>query len=103
MGIYRAQVCWSLDDGDFRQGAYSRRHVWGFDGGLEVAASASPAIVPLPLSAEEAVDPEEALVAALASCHMLFFLDFASRSGIDVVSYIDAAEGHMKQAKLLKL
>ncbi|MBV8474695.1 MAG: OsmC family protein, partial [Hyphomicrobiales bacterium] len=68
---------------------------WRFDGGVEVPASSSPLSVKLPLSRADAVDPEEALVAALSSCHMLFFLDFAKRKGFIVDSYVDEAIGTM--------
>ena len=95
MSIYEATVRWTCGDGDFLSDDYSRGHVWTFDGGIEVPASASPDIVPLPKSIAEAVDPEEAFVASLASCHMLFFLSLAARRGIHVASYEDAATGHM--------
>ena len=78
---YRASVRWNRDGADFTDKKYSRGHVWAFDGGVEVTASSSRLSVPLPHSIAAAVDPEEALVASLASCHMLFFLDFASRRG----------------------
>lgn len=84
---------WSLGDGDFLAGRYSRGHEWTFDGGVTVSASASPSIVPLPHSREDAVDPEEAFVAALSSCHMLFFLSLAAADGIVVERYRDAASG----------
>jgi len=93
--VYRATVAWRRDEGDFPKGRYSRRHVWRFDGGIEVPASASPLVVPRPYSAEDAVDPEEAFVAALSSCHMLTFLDLARRAGFTVDTYEDDAEGLM--------
>ena len=92
---HTALVCWRLGDADFLGKRYSRAHTWTFDGGLEVPASSSPHVVPLPMSDAASVDPEEAFVAALSSCHMLWFLDIASRAGHEVVSYEDAAEGHM--------
>ncbi|WP_420141499.1 OsmC family protein [Sphingomonas sp.] len=96
MSEYRAVVRWAAaDDAAFLSRRYSRAHSWTFDGGAEVAASASPQVVPEPLSDPAGVDPEEALVAALASCHMLFFLDLASRDGLDVRSYVDRAIGRM--------
>ena len=97
MGVYRATVQWTLGDGDFTKGRYSRAHRWSFDGGIEVPASASPHVVPLPHSVAEAVDPEEAFVAALSSCHMLFFLSLAAAKKIVVESYRDEAEGVMKK------
>ena len=81
MSQYGAEVVWERGGQDFAGGHYSRAHRWRFDGGLEVAASASPQIVPLPFSDAAAVDPEEAFVASLASCHMLFFLSLPPRAG----------------------
>ena len=97
MSTYQATVRWNRDDGDFLADDYSRGHTWSFDGGIEVPASASPDIVPLPKSVAEAVDPEEAFVASLASCHMLFFLSLAARRRIDVVSYVDNAVGYLEK------
>ncbi len=97
MSVYSAQVVWNCDDSEFIKRRYSREHKWLFDGGIEVTASASPHIVPLPMSSEQAVDPEEAFVAALSSCHMLFFLDYASREGVAVVNYCDRARGIMER------
>jgi organic hydroperoxide reductase OsmC/OhrA len=96
MAQHVATVRWFASPGeDFAKGQYSRAHSWMFDGGAVVAASASPHIVPAPWSDPEAVDPEEAFLASLSSCHMLFFLDFARRSGLIVTSYEDAVEGVM--------
>lgn len=95
--LYQATVTWQRDDGDFAKGRYSRRHVWCFDGGIEVAASASPAVVPQPFAAEDAVDPEEAFIASLSSCHMLTFVDMARRAGFVVDRYDDTAEGEMER------
>jgi organic hydroperoxide reductase OsmC/OhrA len=92
---HRATIRWQRDDGDFRKGRYSRAHSWTFDGGAVVAGSPSPAVVPAPFSDPSAVDPEEAFVAAIASCHMLTFLHLASRAGFDVLSYEDDAVGTM--------
>ena len=94
MSRHVAQVSWRRD-GDFASGRYSRRHQWQFDGGAIVAASASPDVVPPPLSDAGAVDPEEALVASVASCHMLWFLSLARQAGLEVELYADAAEGEM--------
>lgn len=93
--LHTALVRWQLADADFLGRRYSRAHTWTFDGGVVVPASSSPSVVPLPMSAARAVDPEEAFVAALSSCHMLWFLDIASRAGYAVQSYEDAADGHM--------
>jgi organic hydroperoxide reductase OsmC/OhrA len=92
---YRASVRWGRDGATFTDNKYSRRHVWAFDEGLEVPASSSPLSVRVPLSVAAAVDPEEALVAAIASCHMLFFLAFAAHRGFVVDRYEDAAVGTM--------
>lgn len=97
MSEYVATVRWARDTADFRNGRYSRAHVWAFDGGVEVPASASPHVVPAPMSRFEAVDPEEAFVASLASCHMLWFLALAAKRGFVVDRYVDAALGVMEE------
>lgn len=88
-----AKIAWKRDDGDFAKGKYSRAHEMSFDGGVTVPASSSPSVVRVPLSREDAVDPEEMLVASLSSCHMLTFLDVARRAGFVIDSYVDCAEG----------
>lgn len=88
-----ATVEWTRGDAEFTDGRYSRRHAWRFDGGAVVAGSASPHVVPAPFSDPSAVDPEEAFVAALASCHMLWFLSIAAEAGCRVDRYRDAASG----------
>ena len=93
MAEYQATVSWQRDGAKFTDNRYSRGHRWSFDGGIELPASASPHVVPLPLSVEGAVDPEEAFVASLSSCHMLFFLSFAAKRGFVVDSYRDEAIG----------
>jgi organic hydroperoxide reductase OsmC/OhrA len=99
MATYEATIRWSRQSGErFTDGRYSRAHEWLFDGGTRVAASASPHVVRLPFSDPAAVDPEEAFVAALASCHMLFFLSFAAASGFAVESYEDNATGELSKA-----
>lgn len=95
MAQHKASIHWTFKDGDFRKGRYSRAHTWRFDGGLEVAASPSPHVVPAPWSDAAAIDPEEAYVAALASCHMMTFLFLAARAGFEVLSYADDAYGTM--------
>jgi len=96
MSTYTATIRWSrMGDDDFAKGQYSRAHDWVFDGGLTVPASPSPHIVPAPWNDPNGVDPEEAFVASLSSCHMLFFVDFARRAGFVVDSYVDEAEGHL--------
>lgn len=94
MGDYLATVEWRREPAG---GGYSRAHLWRFDGGAEVPASASPQVLKPPLSDPAAVDPEEALVAATSSCHMLFFLSLAERDGFPVLSYRDEAVGTMEK------
>ena len=95
MSRYLAVIEWSRDGARFTDNRYSRAHRWRFDGGVEVPASASPQVVPLPMSAAAAVDPEEAFVASLSSCHMLFFLSLAAKQGFVVDDYRDEAVGVM--------
>jgi organic hydroperoxide reductase OsmC/OhrA len=92
---YRANVKWRRGGATFTDQRYSRGHSWSFDGGVTVPASSSPLSVKLPYSVAEAVDPEEAFVAALASCHMLTFLYVAAKQGFVVDSYTDDAVGEM--------
>ena len=92
---YRATVKWERDGSAFTDQRYSRGHSWSFDGGITVPASSSPLSVRLPYSIAEAVDPEEAFVAAVASCHMLTFLYVAAKQGFVVDAYADDAVGEM--------
>ena len=94
---YRATVVWRQQGEDFSKGRYSRAHEWRFDGGVTVPASASPGVVPAAFVREDAVDPEEAFVASLSSCHMLTFLDLARRAGVVIDSYEDEAVGVMER------
>jgi organic hydroperoxide reductase OsmC/OhrA len=94
MSEHTATVVWQRGDQPFTDNAYSRAHRWVFDGGATIEASAAPDVVPLPMSVAENVDPEEAFVASLASCHMLFFLSLAAKKGYVVDSYTDAALGY---------
>ncbi len=93
MAEYTSVIEWSRDGAAFTDNRYSRAHRWLFDGGIEVPASASPHVVPLPLSVAAAVDPEEAFVASLSSCHMLWFLSIAAKRGFVVDSYRDSSVG----------
>ncbi len=95
---YRASIHWARGAAAFTDKRYSRAHTWRFDGGVEVPASSSPQVVRVPLSVEAAVDPEEALVAALSSCHMLWFLSLAAAGGWRVDDYSDDALGVMGRA-----
>jgi organic hydroperoxide reductase OsmC/OhrA len=92
---YRARITWKRDGERFTDNRYSRGHEWSFDGGVKLPASSSPGNVPLPYSVEAAVDPEEALVASAASCHMLWFLSLAAKRGFVVDTYVDDAAGEM--------
>jgi organic hydroperoxide reductase OsmC/OhrA len=93
MAQHTATIRWERSGDGFLSGKYSREHVWTFDGGLTVSASPSPHVVPVPYSNPAYIDPEEAFVAAVASCHMLTFLYFASREKFQVDSYHDEAVG----------
>lgn len=93
---YAATVVWTRPEGArFTDNRYSRAHEWRFDGGTVVPASSSPLVVPPPLSSAAAVDPEEAFVASLSACHMLFFLFHAAKNGFVIERYEDTAVGTM--------
>jgi organic hydroperoxide reductase OsmC/OhrA len=95
MSEHTARIRWEFGGGDFSMGQYSRQHTWAFDGGVTVPASPSPSVVRSPWSNPACVDPEEALVAAIASCHMLTYLYLASQGGYEVERYEDDAVGTM--------
>jgi len=97
MSRYTVEILWERGDQAFVDNRYSRRHLLRFDGGVEVPASSSPSVVPLPMSDASAVDPEEAFVASLSSCHMLCFLSLAAKRELRVDSYLDAAVGLLKK------
>ncbi len=97
MSTYHATVTWTRGQDEFLHQKYSRGHTWAFDEGVAIRASASPHAVRAPWHVTAAVDPEEAVVAAVSSCHMLFFLSFASKAGFTVESYADAPEGLMER------
>ena len=104
MSEYRAKISWFRHvDEDYVDNQYSREHEWSFDGGTTVPASSSPHVVPLPYSVEANVDPEEAFVASLSSCHMLFFLSIAAKRKFIVDEYIDNAIGIMEKDNSGKL
>jgi organic hydroperoxide reductase OsmC/OhrA len=92
---HTATIRWERNGAVFSDRRYSRVHAWTFDGGIEVKASSSPLVVRVPLSDAEAVDPEEAFIASVSSCHMLFFLDYAAQARFVVDEYEDAAIGTM--------
>ncbi|CAH6782222.1 OsmC family protein [Vibrio alginolyticus] len=98
MSDYGALIRWQKgEDEAFSDNQYSRGHTWEFDGGVIVPASSSPHVVPLPLSVEENVDPEEAFIAAIASCHMLTFLGIAAKRKYVIESYVDDAVGVLEE------
>ncbi len=98
MSEYSAVIRWARgDDEAFSDNQYSRGHTWEFDGGVTVPASSSPHVVPLPFSVEANVDPEEAFIAALSSCHMLTFLGIAAKQKYVIDSYVDDAVGVLEE------
>ena len=99
MSEHKATIRWKNTGPDFLKGKYSREHTWSFDGGVTVPASAAPSVVPAPWSNPAGVDPEEAFVAAISSCHMLTFVYLAGREGFQVDSYEDEAVGVMAKSE----
>ncbi len=97
MSLHHATIEWSLGDGDFPRRRYSRLHRLKFAGNIEVVGSASPSVVPKPWASDDAVDPEAAFTGALSACHMLTFLDLASRAGFVATAYNDKAEGLLEK------
>jgi len=98
MADYSAKVHWQRATNEpFNDNQYSRGHTWEFDGGVTVPASSSPHVVPLPYSVAENVDPEEAFIAAISSCHMLTFLGIAAKRRYVIDSYDDHAIGIMEE------
>ncbi len=93
MSQYKATIKWQRTSPDFLKGRYSREHTWTFDGGVTVLASSSPSVVPPPYSNPANVDPEEAFLASLSSCHMLTYLFLAQKQGFQIDSYEDEAVG----------
>ncbi|GAA0421400.1 OsmC family protein [Cocleimonas flava] len=100
---YNATVVWQRGSQTFSDNKYSRAHQWVFDSGTSIAASSSPHIVPLPYSVDENIDPEEAFVASLSSCHMLFFLSFAAKNKWIIDRYEDSASGTLEKNEEGKL
>lgn len=97
MSEHKATISWTRTGPDFLKGKYSREHTWRFDGGVSVPASASPSVVPAPYSNPAGVDPEEAFVAAISSCHMLSYLHVARQQGFQIETYNDEAIGVMSK------
>lgn len=103
MAQHTAKIEWKRGGAKFVDQRYSRAHLWSFDGGARVPASSSPHVVPVPMSDAAAVDPEEAFVASLSSCHMLWFLSLAAQAGFVVETYADQAEGELAKDQRGKL
>jgi organic hydroperoxide reductase OsmC/OhrA len=99
MSEHKATISWKRTSDEFLKGKYSREHHWKFDGGLTIPASPSPSVVPTPYSNPAHVDPEEAYVASISSCHMLTFLHLASKQGLQIDSYEDEAVGQMSKTE----
>jgi organic hydroperoxide reductase OsmC/OhrA len=97
MSEHTAVIEWKRNQAKFTDNQYSREHVWKFDGGTKILASSSPHVVPVPYSNVSCVDPEEAFVASLSSCHMLWFLSIASKKKFIIESYTDHASGLMSK------
>jgi organic hydroperoxide reductase OsmC/OhrA len=99
MSDHLATIRWERGDAAFTAGKFSRVHSWSFDGGITVEAAASPSVVPAMYNSQTAVDPEEAFVASVASCHMLTFLFYAMKGGFIVDHYEDNAVGTMTKGE----
>jgi organic hydroperoxide reductase OsmC/OhrA len=93
MSEHKVSLRWERGDKPFEYQKYSRDHTWKFDGGHEMQASAAPAYLGNPQN----VDPEEAFVASLSSCHMLTFLAIACKKKFVLDEYVDEAVGHMEK------
>ncbi len=93
MSEHKMTLTWRRATPDFEYKTYNRDHQWSFDGGHEMTATAAPAY----LGSPENVDPEEAFVAALSSCHMLTFLAVACKKKFQLEEYRDEAVGHMEK------
>ena len=91
MATHTATVRWERGDKPFELATYNRDHTWDFGSGETLNASAAPTYKGNP----DFVDPEQAFVASLSSCHMLTFLALAANKGVVVNSYIDHAEGEL--------
>jgi organic hydroperoxide reductase OsmC/OhrA len=101
MADHKATITWARKGSpdDFSKGKFSREHTWTFDGGLTIPASAAPSVIPAPWSNPANVDPEEAFVASIASCHMLTFVYVAQKAGFVVDAYEDAAVGRLTKSE----
>jgi organic hydroperoxide reductase OsmC/OhrA len=93
MSEHKVSLSWNRGAAPFEYQKYPRDHTWKFDGGHEMEASAAPAFLGNP----KIVDPEEAFVASLSSCHMLTFLAIACKQKFVLDEYVDDAVGHMEK------
>jgi organic hydroperoxide reductase OsmC/OhrA len=93
MSQHRAEIHWQRQSEGFDYPEYNRDHEWLFPCGVRIEASAAPVY----LGSEARVDPEEAFVAAVASCHMLTFLAICARKSIVVDRYADSAVGYLEK------
>jgi organic hydroperoxide reductase OsmC/OhrA len=99
MSEYKATIKWARTSPDFLKGKYSREHTWSFSGGVTVPATSSPHVVPVPYSNPANVDPEQAFVASISSCHMLTYLFVAQKQGFQIDSYEDEAVGVVSKSE----
>jgi organic hydroperoxide reductase OsmC/OhrA len=99
MSAHKANISWVNHNPDFSYDTYDRTHTWSFEGGINIKASSAP----LYFGNAAFVDPEEALVASLSSCHMLTFLAIAAKKRLHVLSYEDEAEGYLEKNERGKL
>ncbi len=100
----KAQTVWTIrESDDFYSGKYSREHKWIVDGGMEIKASASPEIVPIPFSNPTLIDPEEAFLLSVSSCHLLWFLSIARDAGYEVIEYKDLCTAILEKDSEKKL
>ena len=97
MSEYKATIDWRRQSADFDHKTYNRNHTLAFEGGIRVPATAAPANIPPTAAGAPGVDPEQAFVASLSSCHMLWFLHLASRAKFVVDGYVDEASGVLEK------
>jgi organic hydroperoxide reductase OsmC/OhrA len=93
MSEHKVTLRWERGGAEFSYQTYPRDHIWSFDGGHTMTGTAAPAYLGTPAN----VDPEEAFVASLSSCHMLTFLAIACKQKFALDSYGDEAIGYMEK------
>jgi organic hydroperoxide reductase OsmC/OhrA len=94
---YKATIEWARNSADFDYRTYNRTHMLSFEGGIRVPGSAAPGNIPPTAASAPGVDPEQAFVASLSSCHMLWFLHLASQAKLVVDRYVDQASGVLEK------